>query len=265
MQAANAFKCMSETVDSSKACSAAETDAGTQAVEAQLDAMRNWASKVESQLRGLVSSSQVFASQVEHLASAQADLEQRLTDGKPAADRVADEVIGYFPTPEQQALLYADLASWQQSARSLPKASKAQIQTRSGGTVEYRYADIASVSEIARSAGASGLAHFHRPISSDGRQVMRTYLVHQGGGWISADVPLITRDNAMISGLQQWASACTMARRYGLFLVLGIAAGDEDDDGAMSDMSSTRQNVAPRRSSANMSGVTGSAPRSSSS
>lgn len=245
--------------------SAVGTSSEAGAVEAQLEAMRGWASKVEAQLRGLISSGQVFTSQVEHLASAQADLEQRMGECKPLPVPSVDEVIGYRPTPEQQALLYADLASWQSTARSLPKGSKAQIQTRSGGTVEYRYADIASVSEIAKSAGAKGLAHFHRSLQIDGRSVIRTYLVHQGGGWISADVPLITRDNAMISGLQQWASACTMARRYGLFLVLGIAAGDEDDDGALSDAVSTRQNVSPRRSGANMNGAMPTAPRGSSS
>jgi hypothetical protein len=186
--------------------------------------------------------------QIEHIATAQAEIEQRLGDVRQehATDTV-DPNIGYKPTAEQQSALYAALASWQVASKSLPKQSKAQIQTRSGGTVEYRYADIASVSEIAKTAGNSGLAHFHRQVNQDGRAYMRTYLVHQGGGWIFADVPLLTRENAMISDLQQWASACTMGRRYGLFMVLGIAAGDEDDDGAMSDSRSARQNAASRR------------------
>ena len=242
-------------------CPASETEAGAKAVEAQFEAMRGLASKVEAQLRGLISSSQVFAGQVEHLASVQAELEQKVDVSGCAPIALEDEGVGYKPTPEQQSLLYADLAKWQSTARALPKASKAQIQTRSGGTVEYRYADIAAVSEIARSAGASGLGHYHRPLSIDGRQFMRTYLVHKAGGRISADVPLITRDNAMINGLQQWASACTMARRYGLFMVLGIAAGDEDDDGAMGDEVSPRQNVTARHSPANMNGAAAPASR----
>jgi hypothetical protein len=52
----------------------------------------------------------------------------------------------------------------------------------------------------------------------------------------------------LISSLQQWASACTMARRYGLFMILGIAAGEEDDDGAASD--GPRRSQAPTTSTA---------------
>jgi hypothetical protein len=227
-----------------------EEDQPAQGIEARLDAMSAWASKVESQIRGLHSGSQVLVSQIEHLAGSQAEIEQRLTEKvSERTTELVDENVGYKPTAEQQAALYGALAAWQASSKSLPKQSKAQIQTRSGGTVEYKYADIASVSEIAKTAGNSGLAHFHRQVTQDGRPYMRTYLVHQGGGWIFADVPLLTRENAMISGLQQWASACTMARRYGLFMVLGIAAGDEDDDGAMSDSASSRQNAASRRPS----------------
>ena len=223
-------------------------------VEARLDAMGQWASRVESQLRGLNSAAQVFTSQVEHMAAAQADLEQRVTAEKVEVQN-GEINIGYKASVGQQMLLYAALAEWQSGARSLPKASKASIQTRSGGTVEYRYADIASVSEEARSAGPLGLAHFHAEVRLGGQNYIRTYLVHSGGGWISADVPLLMRENAMISSLQQWASACTMARRYGLFMVLGIAAGEDDDDGASSEPSpppAARQNVAPRRSGAMM-------------
>jgi hypothetical protein len=220
--------------------------------------MREWATKVEAQLKALSSDTAMLAGHITHLAEVQAELEQKLSNQAPAEQQLAGDCsLPYQPNPQQFAALYQALAEWQVKARPLTKGSKARIQTRSGGTVEYRYSDIAAVSEIARSAGEVGLAHFHRQITLDGRAHMRTYLVHQGGGWISADVPLLTRENAMISGLQQWASACTMARRYGLFMVLGIAAGDEDDDGAMSDAPSTPGNVAPRRSGATMNRAVG--------
>lgn len=199
-----------------------------------MDAMKRWASETQSQIRGLISGNQIIDNRLQAIEEVMHGLATAASESSAETDGI-DEVIGYRPTPIQQAELFAALAEWQQGAKTLEKQSTASIQTRAGGTVQYRYADIASVSEIARSAGAHGLAHLHREIWAHGKPAIRTYLLHKAGGWVSCDVPLLTRENTMISGLQQWASACTMARRYGLFLVLGIAAGDEDDDGAMSD------------------------------
>lgn len=201
----------------------------------RMGCMATWASQTKSEIRGLVAAQQIAQTTVERLGArvdAVADKIENTGLTPPSAALDIDQTIGYKPTPEQQAQLFAALAEWQLSAKPLEKASVANIQTRGGSTVSYRYADIAAVSEIARSAGSTGLSHFHAQVSHNGQQFIRTYLLHKAGGWISCDVPLVTRENTMISGLQQWASTCTMARRYGLFMVLGIAAGDEDDDGA---------------------------------
>ena len=204
---------------------------------ARVDAMATWAQQTKAEIRGLLSGNQVLqstvsdlATRIDVLAETVADYGHDQNQGKPEPD----PVIGYRPTPEQQGQLFAALAEWQVGVKPLEKGNVANIQTRGGSTVSYRYADIASVSEIARSAGTAGLAHFHCETARNGQTYIRTYLVHKGGGWISCDVPLLVRENSMVSSLQVWASACTMARRYGLFMVLGIAAGDEDDDGAQS-------------------------------
>lgn len=212
--------------------------------------MSSWASNTQSQVRGLIAAQQVMENRLALLNELQDQmglLASHLADQQLAsAPQSVDSALGYLPTPEQQANLFAALAEWQTTARPLQKGQEANIATRNGGTVSYRYADIASVSEIARSAGAVGLCHFHREIVIGKQSFIRTYLLHKAGGWISCDVPLLTRENTMISSLQQWASACTMARRYGLFMVLGIAAGDEDDDGISSDMPRSRPQVAPQ-------------------
>lgn len=189
----------------------------------RVDGMSSWAGSVQGQIKAL-----------QHALTAQAERLEALATDDPAGRPLAlvDGAIGYQPTPEQQASLFTAVAAWQCSATAVDKGQTARIKTRSGDEVSYRYADIGAVSEIARSAGEHGLAHFHREIVINRQSFIRTYLVHAGGGWISCDVPLLVRENNMISGLQQWASACTMARRYGLFLVLGIAVGEEDDDGA---------------------------------
>lgn len=219
-------------------------------ISSRIDAMSGWASNTQSQIRGLIAAQQVLENRLATLNELQDQvglLASHLADQQMAATpQSVDGALGYQPTPEQQAQLFAALAEWQVTARPLQKGQEANITTRTGGTVSYRYADIASVSEIARSAGAVGLCHFHREIVLAGQSFIRTYLLHKAGGWISCDIPLLTKENTMISSLQQWASACTMARRYGLFMVLGIAAGDEDDDGMNSDGPRSRTQVAPQ-------------------
>lgn len=216
------------------------TDASISALSARVDGMREWASKSQSHIRGLLSGMAVLNERTAALEQLAATVDLigtqvgELSSGAAVhAEQLEplDRAIGYQASIEQQQLLFAALAEWQITAAPLEKGQVANIATKSGNTVSYRYADIAAVSEIARSAGACGLAHFHREIVIHGQSFIRTYLVHKGGGWISCDVPLLQRENTLISSLQQWASACTMARRYGLFMVLGIAAGDEDDDG----------------------------------
>lgn len=213
---------------------------GITELEARIDAMREWASNTQSQVRGLLSGLQVLNERTASLEGlrdavdmigAQVGEITSLASGAIDPGDTSDRAVGYAPTIEQQAQLFASLAEWQITAKPLEKGQVANIQTKAGGSVSYRYADIASVSEIARTAGGFGLAHFHREIAIQGQPFIRTYLVHKAGGWISCDVPLLMKENTLISSLQQWASACTMARRYGLFMVLGIAAGDEDDDG----------------------------------
>lgn len=217
-----------------------EQPGGISELESRIDAMREWASNTQSQVRGLLSGLQVLNERTASLETlrdavdmigAQVGEISSLAASSIDPGDTSDRAVGYAPTIEQQAQLFASLAEWQITAKPLEKGQVANIQTKSGGSVSYRYADIASVSEIARTAGGFGLAHFHREIAIQGQPFIRTYLVHKAGGWISCDVPLLMKENTLISSLQQWASACTMARRYGLFMVLGIAAGDEDDDG----------------------------------
>lgn len=216
----------------------------------RMDAMSEWASKTQSRIKAVGESQETLAARLVETDSLKTVVESvidRVNDLHSDQPRpMIDGAIGYQPSPQQQALLFAALAEWQSSATSVDKGQTARIKTRAGDEVSYRYADIGAVSEIARSAGKHGLCHFHREIVLAGQSFIRTYLTHSGGGWISCDVPLLVKENNLISSLQQWASACTMARRYGLFLVLGIAVGEEDDDGAGAGVVAARgRNSAP--------------------
>lgn len=226
----------------------------------RIDAMSDWASKTQSRLKALGESQETLAGRLietEGLRGAIESVMDRVSDLHSDQPRpLIDGAIGYQPTPQQQGQLFAALAEWQFSATTVGKGQTAKIKTRSGDEVSYSYADIGAVSEIARGAGKHGLSHFHREIVLGGQSFIRTYLTHSGGGWISCDVPLLVKENSLISSMQQWASACTMARRYGLFLVLGIAVGEEDDDGAGAGVVSRARNSAPAAAA-----TQGSAPR----
>ncbi len=214
----------------------AETPDQVEVLATRMDAMREWAAQTQSQIKGMASGLQVLDERTSQIGTLQECLDaiaSQVAEFHHSDPRdVVDGAIGYHPTPEQQAQLFAALAEWQQGAATLEKGQVASIKTRSGDEVSYRYADIAAVSLIARSAGTHGLSHFHREIVIHGQSFIRTYLLHKAGGWVSCDVPLLVKENTLISSLQQWASACTMARRYGLFMVFGIAAAEDDDDGA---------------------------------
>lgn len=238
--------------DGSASSHAVEEPVTLDVLASRIDGMGKWAQATQQQIRHLLqqtTANDQLHSHLLDLRQAQDILASRLAEidlaAADPADPVLDPVIGYHPQPEQQAQLFCALAEWQSTAPSLEKGRVAEMATRNGGTATYRYVDIADVSEVARSAGAAGLGHFHRELSMNGRSFIRTYLVHKGGGWICCDVPLAIRENSLTSAIQQWGAASTYARRYGLFLILGIAAGDEDDDGT--GLRSSSQAPAPRR------------------
>jgi hypothetical protein len=115
-----------------------------------------------------------------------------------------------------------------------------QPRKREDGTwppsYSFKYAELDAVLSAVRPAlGVNELALVQTIVSDplpDGKlgpELVRTTLLHSSGEWLSGDVPLfIARgDNAS----QAYASAVSYARRYGVNLLLCLAA-DDDDDGA---------------------------------
>ncbi len=198
-----------------------------QAVEERLAKIGKWASSAQEGIKALQENQDLFAA---NLASHQTALQ---TQQQAAA---IDSVMGYLPSPEQLMLLFEALALWQFGAPEVEKSAKANFQTKEGEgrerkDVSYAYATPGEVSALARSAGEFGLGHFHREIVHHDYSAVRTYLVHKGGGFIYSDVPLLTRENRLLSPMQVWSVANTSARRLGLLSVMGIMPSDTDDAG----------------------------------
>jgi len=200
-----------------------------QVLEKKLARLGEWALSAQEGFRGLQEKQDLIAAD---LASHQAALQ---TQQQAAA---VDVVMGYRPSVEQLILLFEALAQWQCGAPEVEKSARASFKTKEhneggggGKDVSYSYATPGEISSLARTAGEVGLAHFHREVVLSDYSVIRTYLLHKGGGFIYSDVPLLTRENKLLSPMQVWSVANTSARRLGLLSVLGIMPSDTDDDG----------------------------------
>lgn len=212
------------------------------AIENRLDGTKAWAEGVRAHLARLEGAVQELhgaqALVAAQLAAQQMALDQR-TDRSDRSDPgpnsgahdAPDEVMGYRPSPEQLAQLFTALAEWQAAAPGLGKTGTAAFQTNSGKDASYDYATPGDVSALARTAGAQGLSHFHREVAMPNYSVIRTYLLHKSGGFVWCDVPLLQKENRLLSPIQVWSAACTAAKRMGILSVMGILPADTDDAG----------------------------------
>jgi len=94
-----------------------------------------------------------------------------------------------------------------------------------------KYADLSGVMDVARGPLAeNGLCFVQTTEEAEsGFLVVETTLIHVSGEWISGrlKMPTVKQDP------QGFGSAMTYARRYALQAILGLAAEDDDGEGAM--------------------------------
>lgn len=97
--------------------------------------------------------------------------------------------------------------------------------------LKSKYADLASCWEAIKAClPRHGLAVVQGGCVVDGRDMLRTTLVHASGQWMAGLTPLLIGDAKGLNPMQALGSAWTYSRRYGLAAVVGLTA--EDDDGA---------------------------------
>lgn len=143
---------------------------------------------------------------------------------------------------EKFSTIAAALAKAQAAFLPVVKSRTVTVQPRKreDGTwppsYSFKYAELDTVlSAVRPGLAANELAMVQSIVSEplpDGKlgpEFVRTTLLHSSGEWISCDVPLFVArgDNAS----QAYSSAVSYARRYGVNLLLCLAA-DDDDDGA---------------------------------
>lgn len=135
------------------------------------------------------------------------------------------------------------LAKAQGQFPAIEKDKTARIQTKSGTTYSYSYADLASILAAVRKPLSDNALAIMQPIKVNGRTVsVTTVLAHSSGQWVADELDMPIGDSTDARSL---ASAVTYARRYGLIALLGIAPAEEDDDGAQATTEKAPVSIAP--------------------
>jgi hypothetical protein len=123
--------------------------------------------------------------------------------------------------------LIGALAAAQAKFKAVTKDRNASIQSKTGGSFRYSYADLATgIGAVKDALAANGLAVVQPARLGEGVITVTTLLAHSSGEWISEEMswPVASTDNRSIG------SGITYARRHSLLAMVGAAATDEDDD-----------------------------------
>lgn len=110
-----------------------------------------------------------------------------------------------------------------------------------------RYADFAEIVRASRPAlTKNGLAVFQEiKITEDGQSVLHTLLSHASGQWIESRMRIVPPKN----DIQSISSYVTYLKRLCYASLIGVAIGEEDDDGEVA-MANARQIIAKGPSNA---------------
>ena len=93
------------------------------------------------------------------------------------------------------------------------------------------YADLNAVREVALPAlNEQGISVLQPTVSYDGKNYVRTLLLHESGGWMASDTEIVQSKQ---NDPQAHGSGISYARRYGLQSVLNIGAVDDDAEAAV--------------------------------
>jgi hypothetical protein len=121
-----------------------------------------------------------------------------------------------------------ELASALAKARGLFKPivrdKTVSVTMKSGGKYTFKYAPLESILDATFEALTQNGLSMVQGYDAEKKQV-ETVLMHASGEFTSNRVPALVMDN----GPQSMGSAITYARRYGVTLILCIAADDDDD------------------------------------
>lgn len=116
------------------------------------------------------------------------------------------------------------LSKFQGSVKQPNLAKTVTVKTKTGGSYNFRYADLAECMRAAQ-----------KPLSENKLAVtqivcagcLRTMLLHESGQWIASNIQL-----GQSSDIQGYGSQLTYLKRYSYCAILGLVADDDEDGNA---------------------------------
>jgi hypothetical protein len=126
--------------------------------------------------------------------------------------------------------LHAALAAAQGEFDPIKRDKSVTVSMKSGGKYSFSYAPLESILHAVTPAlSRHGLSLTQATTALEsGKEMVETTLRHASGETLRNLIPIFVRDD----GPQAYGSALTYARRYGVTLLLCIAADDDDDGNA---------------------------------
>ena len=159
-------------------------------------------------------------------------------------DKIAAQALIASPEQQYRSAELKDLFAAMAKAQSEMQIASLNKQNP---YFKSRYADFAEVVRASRPAlTKNGLAVFQEiKVTEDGQSILHTLLSHASGQWIESRMRIIPPKN----DIQSISSYVTYLKRLCYTSLIGVAVGDEDDDGEIA-MATARQIIAKGPSNA---------------
>ena len=143
-------------------------------------------------------------------------------------------------TSAQLCALYAALAKAQGEFQPILKNRSVKIQMKTGGSYNFRYADLEEITAKTRPALAkNGLATVQPIVQRGNGTVLVTKLVHADGGEIISEIQLPPSSGGDI---KNYGAQVSYLRRYAKTSILDVAADDDlDENGEEAEQQAPRQ------------------------
>jgi len=123
------------------------------------------------------------------------------------------------------------LAKAQAAHGDYTKSKQAEVRS-DRGNYKYAYATLADALDAVRASLTSSAIAVVQPVRIEGRKcTVATWLMHESGEYLACElsVELEPQGKSATITPQQYGSAITYLRRYGITSMVGIAPDDDDD------------------------------------
>ena len=124
------------------------------------------------------------------------------------------------------------LSQFQTKVPVLKKTKTAKVQTKTGGSFSYKYADLGGISQSIKNAlNECGLSYRWEFKDNAGKMEVTCLVSHRDGHTEVSTMDASMDNSGAKNDIQQKGSTQTYLQRYTLIGALGLSTADEDNDG----------------------------------